>query len=103
MSALSNESDDIGEQELEQMLQAPDSPKEEEIFEETEMFRTYLLSLPGSKFVRFFRRYGYWKGLLVFKDEDSAIEALTSFDVSRFPKVKIRQAVGHRATLKFLQ
>jgi hypothetical protein len=94
-------SDDIDEDELEQVLQTTDPIEGEEHIEDSEALRTYMLSFPGAKSVRFFRRYGSWKGYLILRNEDSAIQALTSFDASRFPQLRVRQAAGNKATLKF--
>ncbi|KAF2005380.1 hypothetical protein P154DRAFT_457349 [Amniculicola lignicola CBS 123094] len=94
-------SDDIDEDELEQVLQNTGPIEGEEHIEDSEALRTYLLSFPGARSVRFFRRYGSWKGYIMLRNEDSAIQALTSFDASRFPQLRVRQAAGNKATLKF--
>ncbi|KAF2787070.1 hypothetical protein K505DRAFT_379832 [Melanomma pulvis-pyrius CBS 109.77] len=68
---------------------------------ELQVFRAYLLSLPGSQSVRFLRRFGWWRGYTNFEDEASALRAMEVFDRIRFPDVTASQGVENKATLKF--
>lgn len=88
-----------------------DDDFDERIFDETaevvdhlaemQVFRAYLLSLPGSQSVRFLRRFGWWRGYTNFEDEASALRAMEVFDRTRFPDVKASQGVENKAALKF--
>jgi O-acetyl-ADP-ribose deacetylase (regulator of RNase III) len=67
-----------------------------------ENFRTYMLSLPGASTVRFFRRYGAWRGNVIFGDESHAAQALELFDKSLYPQVVLQQGTeSNRNKLKF--
>ncbi|KAF2651383.1 hypothetical protein K491DRAFT_97807 [Lophiostoma macrostomum CBS 122681] len=68
---------------------------------ETEAFRSYLHSLPGSLSVRFMRRYGSWRGSIKFQNEDFASSALGSFNHSRFPDIKLQRGIENRTSVKF--
>lgn len=57
--------------------------------------------MPGAELVRFFRRFGGWRGYVIFKEDVSAAQALTAFDYARFPVVRIRQNGENRSTLTF--
>jgi O-acetyl-ADP-ribose deacetylase (regulator of RNase III) len=76
----------------------------EEHMAEADAFRAYLLSLPGAQSVRFYRRFGSWRGRVTFVNEASAIEAmeLRNSDKTRFPDVKMRRRVANnKACLRF--
>ncbi|KAF1971801.1 hypothetical protein BU23DRAFT_173105 [Bimuria novae-zelandiae CBS 107.79] len=83
--------------------ESPDTTEKEveEHMAEREVFRKYLLSLPGAQSVRFYRRYGSWVGNINFKDGDFAAMALRSFDMALYPKVRLRQKVAKKESLKF--
>lgn len=66
-----------------------------------EAFREYLLSLPDAHSVRFYKRYGGWRGTIDFKNEESATMALQSFDMARYPKVRLQQKGAKKDTLDF--
>lgn len=67
-----------------------------------ENFRAYLLSFPGALTVRFFRRYGAWKGHAIFSNGPQAAQALELFDKPLWPQVKIQQGTeSNRNKLKF--
>lgn len=79
-----------------------ETPKEvDEHIEEMETFRNYLMSLPQAQSVRFYRRYGAWKGHVTFKDDSSASAALGLFNRKRYPRVIIKQQGENKAALKF--
>ncbi|KAF2676721.1 hypothetical protein K458DRAFT_351264 [Lentithecium fluviatile CBS 122367] len=65
-----------------------------------EAFRKYLMTLPGAQSVRFYRRYGPWRGNAHFKDEPSATAALNLFDKDKYPEVTLRQH-DKKTSLKF--
>ena len=70
--------------------------------ERTESFRTYLLSLPGAQTVRFFRRYGSWRGNATFENSTQASQALQTFDTTLYPEVKLQQgSESNRNKLRF--
>ncbi|KAF9694989.1 hypothetical protein EKO04_007139 [Ascochyta lentis] len=70
--------------------------------ERIESFRAYLLSLPGAQTVRFFRRYGSWRGHAIFSNGTQTAQALDLFDKSLWPQVKIQQGTeSNRNKLKF--
>ncbi|KAJ4363333.1 hypothetical protein N0V95_001106 [Ascochyta clinopodiicola] len=74
----------------------------QEQMDSIESFRTYLLSLPGAQTVRFFKRYGSWRGNAIFGNGTQAAEALETFDKSLWPQVNIRQGTeSNRNKLKF--
>lgn len=77
--------------------------EEEDTLPCSEAFRDYLLSLPGAQSVRFYRRFGLWRGRLNFDNEISATQALElrSSD-QRFPEVKMKQRMTkNRTSLRF--
>lgn len=74
----------------------------EEHLERIESFRAYLLSLPGAQTVRFFRRYGSWRGHAIFDNGKQATKAVELFDKTLYPEVKIHQGTeSNRNKLKF--
>lgn len=73
----------------------------QEHLEQREKFRTYLMSLPGIKTVRFFRGYGMWAGQAIFKDGDTAAKALKMFNGEQFPQIKIHQVFENSNKLRF--
>ncbi|KZM21834.1 uncharacterized protein EKO05_0003127 [Ascochyta rabiei] len=74
----------------------------QEQMERIESFRAYMLSLPGAQTVRFFRRYGSWRGNAIFGNGTQAAQALGLFDESLWPQVNIRQGTeSNRNKLKF--
>lgn len=74
----------------------------EEHIQRMEEFKTYLMSLPGAQSVRFFKRYGSWRGHVIFSDDTQAVQAVRSFDKSLYPAIKVQQgAEGSRNKLKF--
>ncbi|KAF3042185.1 hypothetical protein E8E12_008894 [Didymella heteroderae] len=74
----------------------------EEHMQRMEGFRTYLMSLSGAESVRFFKRYGSWKGYAIFSSVVQAAEAVQSFDSRLYPDMKVQQgAEGSRNKLKF--
>ena len=67
-----------------------------------EDFRTYLMSLPGAESVRFYKRYGSWRGHAIFSNDMQAAQAVQSFDFDMHPNLKIKQGTeGNRNHLKF--
>jgi O-acetyl-ADP-ribose deacetylase (regulator of RNase III) len=67
-----------------------------------EDFRTYLMSLPGAESVRFYKRYGSWRGHAIFSNDMQAARAVESFDFGMHPDLKIKQGTeGNRNHLKF--
>jgi O-acetyl-ADP-ribose deacetylase (regulator of RNase III) len=75
----------------------------EEQMQHMEDFRIYLMSLPGAQSVRFFKRYGSWRGHAIFDNQARAAKAVQSFDTNLYPHVKIQQgAEGSRNKLKFI-
>jgi O-acetyl-ADP-ribose deacetylase (regulator of RNase III) len=67
-----------------------------------EKFRTYLLSLPGAQTVRFFKRYGAWRGHAIFIKGAHASQALELFDKALYPDVKLQQGTNSNSNkLKF--
>ena len=73
----------------------------EEHMAQRESFRKYLLSLAGAQSVRFYRRYGSWDGNINFTNGESAAAALRSFDVARYPNIKVRLKDMNKEVLKF--
>ncbi|KAF2630251.1 hypothetical protein BU25DRAFT_254947 [Macroventuria anomochaeta] len=74
----------------------------EEHQERIESFRTYLLSLPGAQTVRFFKRYGSWRGHAIFNNGTRTAQAMELFDKTLYPEVRIQQgSEGNRNKLKF--
>lgn len=74
----------------------------EEHLERQEAFRSYLMSLPGARSVRFFKRYGSWKGNAMFTNGAAAAHAIELFDTSLYPEVKIQQGTESNSNkLKF--
>ncbi|KAJ4989340.1 hypothetical protein SVAN01_05065 [Stagonosporopsis vannaccii] len=74
----------------------------EEHLERQETFKAYLLSLPGAQSVRFFKRYGSWKGNATFSNEAATAQAIELFDTSLYPDVKIQQGTESNSNkLKF--
>ncbi|KAJ4407377.1 hypothetical protein N0V91_003961 [Didymella pomorum] len=67
-----------------------------------EEFRKYLMSLPGAESVRFYKRYGSWRGHAIFSNDMLAAQAVQSFDFGMHPNLKIKQGTdGNRNRLKF--
>lgn len=67
-----------------------------------EQFRTYMSSLSGAQSVRFFKRYGAWRGHAIFSTDAQTANAMEVFDQTLFPEVKLQQGTGHnRNKLKF--
>jgi O-acetyl-ADP-ribose deacetylase (regulator of RNase III) len=67
-----------------------------------EIFRSYLLSLPGAQTVRFFKRYGAWRGHAIFMKGTHASQALNLFDNTLYPDVRLQQGTGSNSNkLKF--
>ncbi|KAF2128477.1 hypothetical protein P153DRAFT_397547 [Dothidotthia symphoricarpi CBS 119687] len=82
--------------------QVDDTPAEiQEHLDQREDFRTYLMSLPNAQSVRFFRRYGWWKGHAIFTNENAAAQALDMFNRKRYPQIKIHQVSEKSNKLKF--
>lgn len=73
----------------------------QEHLDHIEDFRAYLLSLPGAQTVRFFKRYGAWRGHVIFTNGDQTAQAVKVFDHSLWPEVKIQQTESNRNKLKF--
>lgn len=70
---------------------------------EVDAFKAYLLSLPGAQSVRFYRRFGLWRGRVNFDTEASAIQALELKNSDqRFPEVKMKRRIANnRTSLRF--
>jgi len=95
-SQVSPDSDDSSESDI-----GDGGSELEEHTAEREAFRSYLLTLPGAQSVRFYRRYGSWSGNINFKDGDFAVTAMEVFDKERYPRVRLRQKVVKKETVKF--
>lgn len=74
----------------------------EEHLERQEAFKAYLMSLPGAQNVRFFKRYGSWKGNATFDNGTATAQAIELFDTSLYPDVRIQQGTENNSNkLKF--
>ncbi|KAF1933465.1 uncharacterized protein M421DRAFT_88673 [Didymella exigua CBS 183.55] len=74
----------------------------EDHMQRMEDFKTYLMSLPNAQYVRFFKRYGSWRGYAIFSNSTRAAQAVQSFDTRLYPDIKVQQsAEGSRNKLKF--
>ena len=74
----------------------------EEHLERMDSFRAYLLSLPGAQTVRFFKRYGLWRGHAIFSNGTQTAQAVELFDKTLYPEVKIQQGTeSNRNKLRF--
>lgn len=74
----------------------------EEHMQRMEDFRTYLMSLPGAESVRFYKRYGSWRGHAIFSSNMQAAQAVQSFNFGLYPNLRIQQGTeGNRNQLKF--
>ena len=73
----------------------------QEHLEQREDFRTYLMSLPGSESVRFYKRYGSWTGQATFNDSVAAAQAVQLFNTQRFPSVRVHQSSQVKNKVKF--
>ena len=95
-----NDNEDEDEDEEDDQVSTPADIEEHLV--RIEEFRNYLLSLSGARTVRFFRRYGSWRGHAVFNNGMQAAQAVELFDHALYPEVKIHQSAGsNRNKLKF--
>lgn len=98
---LSDDDDDSEGQQLEHEHADEIPTKLQEHLEQREDFRAYLVSLPGSESVRFYKRYGSWTGQAIFKDVTAATQAVEMFDTQRFPSVRVHQSSKSENKVKF--
>ncbi|KAF1947080.1 hypothetical protein EJ02DRAFT_450051 [Clathrospora elynae] len=73
----------------------------QELVEQREAFRKYMMSLPGVETVRFYRRYGSGAGQVNFIDDAAGAHAMTLFEPQRFPDIKVQSKENKRNLSKW--
>ncbi|KAH8632919.1 hypothetical protein IG631_11553 [Alternaria alternata] len=94
LAMIASQSNDLEDSEDEQ---SDDQQVDEDVslshkkhLDHVEAFRQHVLTLPGALSVRFYRRYGSWRGSITFADDWVGEEALKVFDTQRFPNMDFK-------------
>jgi hypothetical protein len=94
LAMIASQSNDLEDSEDEQpdnqQIDEDVSLSHKKHLDHVEAFRQHVLTLPGALSVRFYRRYGSWRGSITFADDWVGEEALKVFDTQRFPNMDFK-------------
>ncbi|KAF7672762.1 hypothetical protein GT037_009263 [Alternaria burnsii] len=90
IASQSNDLEDSEEEQPDDQIDEDVSLSHKKHLDHVEAFRQHVLTLPGALSVRFYRRYGSWRGSITFADDWVGEEALKVFDTQRFPNMDFK-------------